>query len=106
MPDKVQARIAFILSHPFHYQFYAPIARLIERPIFVLEHRAKTPFEFSDDFVQMLDSQVLRIDESELKALDGLVDVIFCMTPKHVLNFFEKSKTAALQYSMAKEVYQ
>lgn len=99
-------RVGFIISHPFQYQFYAPIAEKLIEPVFVLEGRAKTPFHFSEDFVTQLNGSVVRLDTGELRALDGLVDVVFCMTPIHVLKLFKVSKVVALQYSLAKEVYQ
>lgn len=102
----MSVKVAFIVSHPFQYQFYAPIAQKLRQPVFVLEGRAKTPFKFSDEFVSSLCGSVVRLDTRELIAIDGLVDVIFCMTPVHVLKFFKESKVVALQYSMAKEVYQ
>lgn len=99
-------RVGFIVSHPFQYQFYAPIAEKLIDPVFVLEGRVKTPFTFSEEFLSQLNGTVVRLDTAELLALDGLVDVIFCMTPVHVLQFFKVSKVVALQYSMAKEIYQ
>jgi hypothetical protein len=98
--------VAFIISHPFQYQFYASIAEKLNEPVFVLEGRVKTPFSFSEDFVSRLPGSVIRLDTTELIALDGLVDVIFCMTPVHVLTIFKASKVVALQYSLAKEIYQ
>jgi Putative glycosyl/glycerophosphate transferases involved in teichoic acid biosynthesis TagF/TagB/EpsJ/RodC len=99
-------RVGFIISHPFQYQFYAPIAEKLTEPVFVLEGRVKTPFTFSDDFIAQLNGSVVRLDTSELLAVDGLIDVVFCMTPVHVLKLFKSTKVVALQYSMAKEVYQ
>ncbi len=99
-------RVGFIISHPFQYQFYAPIAEKLTEPVFVLEGRISTPFTFSDEFISQLNGSVVRLDTSELLALDGLVDVVFCMTPIHVLKLFKVSKVVALQYSMAKEIYQ
>jgi len=103
---KPSPRVGFILSHPFQYQFYASVAERLREPVFVLEHRKATPFEFSEEFVARLPGHVVRLMESELKVLDGLLDVIFCMTPKHVLVPFKKSKSVSLQYSFAKEAYQ
>ena len=99
-------RIGFLISHPFQYQFFQRIASHYKDPVFILELRKGTPFEFSEDFVSSLPGQVLRIPEGRLKAVDGLLDVVYCMTPKHVLTLFETTKTVALQYSLAKEVYQ
>lgn len=109
MNDSVQIddiRVAFIVSHPFQYFFYRDICKHFERRVFVLEKREDTPFEFDAEFLASVDGQIVWIEEENLSQVDGLVDVIFCMTPKHVLHLFKKSRTVALQYSLAKEVYQ
>ena len=109
MNESVQiddVRVAFIVSHPFQYFFYRDICKHFERRVFILEKREDTPFEFDDEFLATVDGQIVWVEESNLSQIDGLVDVIFCMTPKHLLHLFKKSKTVALQYSLAKEIYQ
>src|SRR4051812_24891202 len=99
-------RTGFIISHPFQYQFYAPIAKLLHEPVFFLDVREKTPFRYDDDFIAALPGQVVILKTSELVCLDGLVDVVVTMTPVHVLQLFKRTKVVAIQYSLAKEVYQ
>lgn len=103
---KNSKRIGFLITTPFHYQFYEPIANLYQDPIFVIEILDNTPFTFDNDFIEALPGLVLKLKRKEIKAIDGVVDVLFCMTHTHLYRFFKQTKTVALQHGCADESYQ
>jgi hypothetical protein len=105
MNSLLQKRSAFILSHPFHYLVYKSLIQKLPDCIAVIETRKETPFDFSPEFINTLPCKHIVLDEQDLRSLDQTVDVIFCMTPKHVQKRFKIAKTVLVQYGMAKEIY-
>jgi hypothetical protein len=103
---QICSRIGFVITHPFQYRFFEPIAQQLGRCTFIIERRDGTPFNFSQEFRESLPGIVIEVKSKELIRLDGLLDVIFCMTPIHIMALFQQTKTICIQYSMAKEIYQ
>lgn len=99
-------RVAFVMSHPFQFDFFEAPARLLKDPVFVIETRKDTPFTFSREFLARLPGTVVTVDTNDLKDLDGGVDVLVCLTPIPVLKLFERTKVVCIQYSLSKETYQ
>ena len=94
-----------MISHPFHFYIYRPLIQALKNPLVVIETRKKTPFEFSNAFFKSLRCPYVVLDETQLKAVDNQVDVIFVMTPKHLGAKFTHARTVVMQYGMAKEYY-
>lgn len=99
------ARVGFIISHPFQFLFFRSLAERIPNSIVVIEKRKNTPFEFSDEFLESLPCSHIFLAEDRLRVLDDQFDLIFVLTPKHLSGRYRKAKVAALQYGMAKEYY-
>ena len=98
--------VGFIISHPFHLSIYGNLAKHFRNPVFIIETRKKEPFDFSAEFLASVPGDVVTLKTDELTDVDGMLDVVFALTPVHVLSFFSKTKVVALQYSLSKEVYQ
>ena len=101
-----EARVGFIVSHPFQFQTYRPLVRALPRSRVVIETRPDTPFAFSEAFLASLGCPHVSLPEHRLgRELDKAFDIVIGMTPKQLEHRFRHARTVAIQYGMAKEPY-
>lgn len=100
-------RVGFIITAPYQVFHYREIARHFDHVTAFLEAR-EDDFGLTSGFVRehFPSAQIKWVHTSRLRSIDGECDVLVCQTPVPALQFFERSRLVAQQYSLAKQTYQ
>lgn len=100
-------RVGFIITSPYQLFHYGRIAQYLADKTAYIEVR-DDDFGLTSRFVEahLADAEIVWVNSSQLRRIDGECDVLVCQTPVPIMHFFSKSLVVAQQYSLAKERYQ
>lgn len=99
--------VAFLITSPYQVFHYKWIAAHLPETTAVIEVRERE-YGVAEDFLEqhMPHSARQWVSNGQLGTLDGRFEAVVCQTPILPLEFLDRTKVVAQQYSLAKEQYQ
>lgn len=100
--------VALLLTNAYQIHHYRHLLPWLPSPPAIVVEVRDEDFGVSDALLAAYfpGSTIEWIPRTRLDSLDGRYDVVVCQTPILPMRFLKKTKTIALQYSLAKERYQ
>lgn len=99
-------KIAFVGWNPFQLLHVKNLLLSLPKSVFVIEKRRDNNVEFfSDRLLSDVASQIVMIDQKNMKSLDEDYDIILIQTLFYDIHKIKKAKIIMLQYGYAKEPY-
>ena len=101
-------KIALLLTNAYQVHHFRHLVPWLPSPPTVLVEVRDEDFGVDEELVaeHLPGLEVDWVPSTRLATIDGRFDVIVCQTPVLPMRFLQRSRTVALQYSLAKERYQ